>query len=163
LVLASRAKAGSTDVPDVLDQLVTISGVPVLALPAELSVAFGQTILVGWNNSREAARSVRDALPFPHTAKRVILCAVGEEAKKGIEAAASMLERHGLSVRLLRVDEPDARAGEVLLAQAGAHERTCWSWAPTVMGGCASWCSVVPLGTYCVRPCCQCSSAVDAA
>jgi nucleotide-binding universal stress UspA family protein len=103
LVLASRAKAGSTDVPDVLDQLVTISGVPVLALP------------------REAARSVRDALPFLHTAKRVILCAVGEEAK-GIEAAASMLERHGLSVRLLRVDEPDARAGEVLLAQAGAHD-----------------------------------------
>jgi hypothetical protein len=66
LVLASRAKAGSTDVPDVLDQLVTIAGVPVLALPAELSVKFGQTILVGWNNSREAARAVRDALPFLH-------------------------------------------------------------------------------------------------
>ena len=122
LVLASRAKAGSTDVPDVLDQLVTIAGVPVLALPAELSVKFGRTILVGWNNSREAARAIRDALPFLHTAKRLILCAVGTEARKGIEAAAAMLERHGLSVRLLQVDEPDARAGEVLLAQAGAHD-----------------------------------------
>ena len=122
LVLASRAKAGSNDAPDVLDQLVTIAGVPVLALPAELSVKFGQTILVGWNNSREAGRAVRDALPFLHTAKRVILCAVGAEARKGIEAAGAMLERHGLSVRLLQVDEPDARAGEVLLAQAGAHD-----------------------------------------
>jgi hypothetical protein len=163
LVLASRAKAGSTDVPDVLDQLVTIAGVPVLALPAELSLDFGRTILVGWNNSREAARAVRDALPFLHTAKRVILCAVGEEARKGIEDAAAMLERHGLSVRLLQVDEPDASAGEVLLAQAGARVRTCWSWAPTVMRGCASWCSAVPLGTSCVKPRCQCSSAVDAA
>jgi nucleotide-binding universal stress UspA family protein len=100
---------------------MTIAGVPVLALPAEASLDFGRTILVGWNNSREAARAVRDALPFLHTAKRVILCAVGEEARKGIEAAAQMLERHGLSVRLLQVDGEDLNAGEVLLAQAAAQ------------------------------------------
>jgi hypothetical protein len=32
LVIACRAKAGATDVPDVLDRLVTAGGIPVLAL-----------------------------------------------------------------------------------------------------------------------------------
>ena len=120
-VLASRARAGGTDLPDVLDQLVTVAGVPIVALPAEVSVDFGRTILVGWNNKPEAARAIRDALPFLHTAKRLILCAVGREARKSVGAAAAMLERHGLSVRLLQVDDPDANAGEVLLAQADAQ------------------------------------------
>jgi nucleotide-binding universal stress UspA family protein len=121
LVLASRAKAGATDAPDVLDQLVTAAGVPVLALPPEVSGDFGQTVLVGWNGSREAARAAHDALPFLHKAKRVILCAVGEEAAKSLGAAAAMLQRHGLAVHSQQVAEPDGDAGEILLAQAGAQ------------------------------------------
>ncbi len=118
LVLASRAKAGGTELPDVLDRLVTAAGIPVLALPADASVNPGQTVLVGWNGSREAARAAHDALPFLHTAKRVVLCAVGEEAAKSLAAAAAMLQRHGLVVHSHQVDEPDGKAGEVLLAQA---------------------------------------------
>ena len=118
LVLASRAKPGSTEAADVLDQLVTTTGVPVLALPAEVSVDVGQTVLVAWNGSREAARAAHDALPFLHKAERIVLCAVGENAATSLEAAAAMLQRHGLVVHSQPVSEPDANAGEVLLAQA---------------------------------------------
>jgi hypothetical protein len=44
----------------VLDQLVTAVDVPVLALPLDVSGDFGETVLVAWNGSREAARA---ALP----------------------------------------------------------------------------------------------------
>ena len=121
LVLASRAAAGGTDAPDVLDQLVTAAGVPVLALPPEVSGDLGQAVLIGWNGSREAARAAHDALPFLREAKRVILCAVGEEAAKSLGAAAAMLQRHGLAVHSQQVTEPDGDAGEVLLAQAGSQ------------------------------------------
>lgn len=63
LLLARHAKVGGTDAPDVLDQLVTAAGVPIVALPPEASGDLGQTVLVAWNGSREATRAVHDALP----------------------------------------------------------------------------------------------------
>ncbi|HSA81321.1 MAG TPA: universal stress protein, partial [Geminicoccaceae bacterium] len=121
LVIASRANLESTDAPDVLDQLVTAAGVPVLALPPEVSGDLAQTVLVAWNGSREATRAAHDALPFLHVARRVILCAVGAAAANSLDAAAAMLQRHGLAVHPRQVDQPDGDAGETLLAQAGAE------------------------------------------
>ena len=73
---------------------MTAAGVPVLALPPDVSGDLGQTVLVAWNGSREAARAAHDALPFLHEAKRVILCAVGdggreEPCSRGRDAAAA--------------------------------------------------------------------------
>ena len=121
LLLARRARVGSTDGPDVLDDLVTAAGVPVLALPPDISGDLGQTVLVAWNGSREATRAVHDALPLLHAAKHVMLCAVGDQAAASLEAAAAMLRRHGLTVHSHRVDEADGDAGEVLLAQCSAQ------------------------------------------
>jgi nucleotide-binding universal stress UspA family protein len=108
-------------VPDVLDQLVTAAGVPVLALPPGGAGEPGQTVLAAWNGSREAARAAHDALPFLQAARRVVLCAIGTEAARSLEAAATMLRRHGVAVEPRRVDEPDGDAGEVLIAQARAE------------------------------------------
>jgi nucleotide-binding universal stress UspA family protein len=119
LILASRSSG--TDAPDVLDRVVTAAGVPVLALPAAVSRDLGHAVLVAWNGSREAARAAHDALPFLREAKRVILCAVGDEAAQSLAAAAAMLRRHGLAVHPHQLAEPDGDAGQVLLAQAGAQ------------------------------------------
>jgi nucleotide-binding universal stress UspA family protein len=121
LLLSRHAKAGSTEAPDVLDQLVTAAGVPVLALPPGFSGDLGRTVLVAWNGSREATRAVHDALPLLREAKRVVLSTVGDEAATTLEAAAAMLRRHGLAVQAHKLDELDGNAGEVLLAQAAAH------------------------------------------
>ena len=121
LVLASRAGAGGSEAPDVLDQLVTAAGVPVLALPPGVSGDLGRSVLVAWNGSREATRAAHDALPLLREAKRVILCAVGAAAAQSLGAAAAMLQRHGLAVHAQQVDEPDGAAGAVLLAQAAAQ------------------------------------------
>jgi hypothetical protein len=86
LLIARHAKVGATEAPDVLDQLVTATGVPVLALPSGFSGDLGQTVLVAWNGSREATRAVHDALPLLHEPKRVILSAVRDEPATTLEA-----------------------------------------------------------------------------
>ena len=119
LVVSSRGGALGT-----AEQLVTATGVPVLVLPPEMPRDFGRVVLVAWKGSREAARAVHDALPFlQHTAAdRVVLCAVGEEAAADVEAAAAMLERHGVAIQPERMDRPEGRStGEILLARAAAH------------------------------------------
>jgi nucleotide-binding universal stress UspA family protein len=119
LVVASQGGALG-----VAEQLVTATGVPVLVLPPEPPRDFGRVALVAWKGSPEAARAVHDALPFlqPTAAERVVLCAVGEEAATSLEAAAAMLEQHGVPVQPERVDRTDGRStGEILLAQAAAH------------------------------------------
>ena len=119
LVIVSRG-----GVLGIAEQLVTATGVPVLVLPPEVPRDFGRVVLVAWKGSAEAARAVHDALPFlQHTAaNRVVLCAVGEEGAAGLEAAAVMLERHGVLVQPERVDRKEGRStGEMLLAQAMVH------------------------------------------
>lgn len=119
LVITSRGGALGT-----AEQLVTATGVPVLVLPPEVPRDFGRVVLVAWKSAPEAARAVHEALPFlQHTAaSRVVLCATGEEAAAGLEAAATMLERHGVSVQPERVDRTEGRStGEILLAQATVH------------------------------------------
>ena len=119
LVITSRGGALGT-----AEQLVTATGVPVLVLPPEMPRDFGRVVLVAWKGSPEAARAVHEALPFlQHTAaNRVVLCAVGEETAAGVEAAAMMLERHGVAVQPERVERTEGGStGEILLAQATAH------------------------------------------
>jgi nucleotide-binding universal stress UspA family protein len=116
LMLAAKGDDG----PHLVEHLAMAAGVPVLMLPLDPFQAMGTSIIAGWNGSREAARALHEALPFLCSAERVVLCAVGEEAARNLEAAAAMLKRHGAAVEPQAIDQPDEDAGEVLLAQAAA-------------------------------------------
>ena len=123
LVLARHAKVGDDGAPDVLDQLVTAAGVPVLVLPPEASEATSATNDHG-RLERLARGGTRRRMMRCRScarAKRMILCAVGEEADASLDPAAAMLRRHGVAVQPQPIDEPDGDAGEILLAQAAAH------------------------------------------
>ncbi len=121
LLLARHAEAGSADGPDLLDQLVTAAGVPVLALPQGAAGDPGDRVMIAWNGSSEATRAAHEALPLLRAARRVVLCAVGAAAAASLAAAAAMLKRHGVAIEACEVDEPDGDAGAALLAQAAAQ------------------------------------------
>lgn len=73
LVVAAR-----DDRFEVVEQIVTSTGVPVLMVPPGVPAEVGrEAVVVAWKSSREAARAVHDALPFLRSAGRVVLCAVG--------------------------------------------------------------------------------------
>lgn len=102
----------------VVEHLALSAGVPVLTLPATVPEQIGQNVLIGWDGSREAARAAHDALPFVTTARRVVLCTIGEDPPAKVEDAAAMLRRHGLAIQpeILKIER--GSPGRVLCEQA---------------------------------------------
>jgi nucleotide-binding universal stress UspA family protein len=121
LVVTAKGQPGALDPGGVLEALVMTAGVPVLVLPASAPDDVGQTVLVAWNGSREAARAVHGALPMLAKAGHVVLCGIGPDAATDLEPVAAMLGRHGIKVESEARPEPDRAAGEVLLDRARAH------------------------------------------
>jgi len=117
------------DMFDVPDWLAMEGGRPVLIVPKAGALdSIGERIVVAWNNSRESARAVFDALPLLQKAEAVTVLSVEESAKPevtstiaGAEIGAT-LARHGVKVEVQQV-KPGARgdAGIELLAQVAAH------------------------------------------
>ncbi len=63
---------------------VTRAGCPVLVVPEEIRSFEGQRAVVGWKDTREARRAIRDAIPFLKQAQKVMLveiCEHGTEAQ----------------------------------------------------------------------------------
>jgi nucleotide-binding universal stress UspA family protein len=131
LVVVSQANDGSdppmlTDVPQ---RVALECGRPVLVVPTGWpGRAYGQSIAIAWNNSREAARATFDAMPFLKTAGKVTLMSVGEtydeEGTATISSAevAASLARHGL--KNIVIDEVPASSGPVgagILARVAAN------------------------------------------
>lgn len=114
---------------DIPDWLAMDSGRPVLVVPSAGDLAsIGQRIVVAWNNSREAARAVFDALPLLQKASAVTVLSVAEPAKPGVTSEiagaeiGAALARHGVQADVQQI-KPGGRgdAGVELLTQVSNH------------------------------------------
>ena len=78
------------------------SGRPIYLVPpdAVTAVEHPDTVVVAWNDSPEAARAVKAAMPFLEGAQRVIVLAVGDAAPTEV---AGYLSAHGVTVQPLAV------------------------------------------------------------
>jgi nucleotide-binding universal stress UspA family protein len=118
------------------DHLALESGRPLLILPhrkPELSI--GHVVVVGWNESREAARAIHDAMPILIEAEKVLVLTVlgpGDLEPMADVRLLEHLRQHGVPAELERRYSEDAAeeiAGEVRRADAdmvviGLRERT---------------------------------------
>jgi nucleotide-binding universal stress UspA family protein len=106
------------------EELVMTTGLPILALPPGLpAVEIGRRVLVGWKPTREAVRALRDARPILARAEAVFLTTVrptSEDAVATLEIQ-QYLERHGIPIQTLDVDEAAGGIGPTLLATAETH------------------------------------------
>ncbi len=86
-------------------------GGPVLILPeAGYPIPFGSNILVGWKEGREAARAVRDAMPFVGAAKTVTFFTVSHDAPDQLDPQLeTYLAAHGCTSASAEVDRDDDR------------------------------------------------------
>ena len=116
--------AGSAGVPfDFAETVMATSGKPALILPyAESPHAVGQTIVIAWKPTREAARAVSASVPLLQRARRVHVVSWGDE-EDGVSGARLDLDGY-LKLRGVepiwhreRGDEPD-RMGDLLLSRA---------------------------------------------
>ena len=101
------------------------SGRPTLFVPPEGPPPENyDTILVAWQDTREAARAISDAMPFLTAAKSVIVALVdegGPAEQQGVEPGADVarhLDRHGVNVEVRHV-EGWSRTSDAILNEAG--------------------------------------------
>jgi nucleotide-binding universal stress UspA family protein len=125
------------------EHLLFLTGRPVLFVPAiERPATLGRRILLAWNSSRPAARSLNDALPLIERAEHTTVLMInpsgfidGHGAPPG-EHMVEHLRRHGAVADAVRVEdvphgaiadrlqaEAHARSADLIVAGAFGHPR----------------------------------------
>lgn len=122
------------------------SGRPVLIAPArEPDSNIGETLIIGWKDSVEAARALHAALTFIARARTVRLITIDgdAEAERSLQEAKAYLELHGAlvetailphgqdSVSAMLAAEAQSRRGALLIMGAFSH----WRWQEWLLGG----------------------------
>ncbi len=123
-----------TDDPDnisegLADHLVLEGGVPCLVIPyIGTRQTLGKHVLLAWNESRESARALRDALPILQTANQVTVLLVKpkshDEKHTAIEEKVilSYLADHGVEARIDLCIDKHLDPGDTILAQASDND-----------------------------------------
>lgn len=102
-----------------IEQAALGAGGPVLLVPpGGFAADLGRKVLVGWNGRKEAARALKDALPFLQAAVAVEVVTVGGEGADSLDGALALLERHGVAAAGRRLPA-SGNVGADLLARMG--------------------------------------------
>lgn len=139
IVIAPSARDDDGLTPGFASQLVVGAGCPVLFVPkAALDAACGARILVAWSDTRESARTLRDALPLLRRADSVEVLRFGAaraertDGPEPLGAVTGYLAAHDVqaqcavralreipfSERMLVPNAVDASVAELLLSHA---------------------------------------------
>ena len=135
---------------DLVESVILNSARPTLVLPyAGRFESIGNHVLVAWNDSREAARALSDALPMLQRARQVEVATWNEAAtiedktlRPQLDALHQWLMWHGVSAQM-RAEPVDAGIADAMLSHAadtgadlivmGAYGHS--HWAERVLGG----------------------------
>jgi nucleotide-binding universal stress UspA family protein len=113
--------------PDFAEEVVMAGERPVLIVPF-IGVARppGKTVLLCWNDRREAARAATAALPLLKAAERTIVLIIdppqAEEPQEPGADVGQWLARHGVKVTVQRDTAADTDVGGVILSRAADHD-----------------------------------------
>jgi len=125
--------AGQSNPDDPLDfgsrvasRAVVTSGRPALVVPyAGHFDSIATNIVVAWNDSRESARTLNDAMPLLATADKVTVLSVNPPEDRlvdrhmgGATDIALHLSRHGVNAEAARIDVREVAVGDTLLNRA---------------------------------------------
>lgn len=122
---AANVEAPAGVEPDFVEQVVMAAGRPVLILPltGETKVN-AASVLLAWNDGREAARAAFDALPLLKTAKNVFVVRLDPQKDSSLQGklagadVAETLSRHKVKSEVLNLPTLSGDAGQALLACA---------------------------------------------
>lgn len=123
IVGQGSADAPLTNTPSDLAEDVVLAGLrPVLIVP-HIGVARppGGTVMLCWNESREAVRAATAALPLLERADKVIVLLIDPRSHDGHQPGADVaawLGRHGVNATVRRDTAADSDVGGVILSRA---------------------------------------------
>lgn len=127
------------------EDVLALSGRPLLMAPESGVGAVPNSILIAWNGSVEASRALSFALPFLERAQKVTIVSIGEPEgdRPSAEDMAGYLGRRGIAAASFTREENRSPIAEQLMAEAAAvkadilvmggysHAR----WRENVLGG----------------------------
>jgi nucleotide-binding universal stress UspA family protein len=110
---------------DFVPRVAVAVGRPVMVLPFDLPlVSIPDTVVIGWNGSREAARALFDSLPFLKRAKTIHVLWIDPPAERSQSATwpgdgiADALDLHGIKAVVTPAEGRGETAGQILLKKA---------------------------------------------
>ena len=118
------ADAGARDQasgPNALETCMLAEGRPVLLAPQQAPADVGASVVIGWDESGEAANAITAAMPFLVSAEKVTIVCVDEDGVSdapGARALQEYLALHTVTAEIHLVPEDNRNTGEVLLAEA---------------------------------------------
>ncbi|KRB15708.1 universal stress protein UspA [Mesorhizobium sp. Root695] len=98
--------------------LILAAGRPILVASKPCAPIKAESILIAWNDTREARRAVVDAMPFLITARDVVIATVDNGDTRPAEKVADVelfLTRHGVKARSEVLDARRSEPAELLL------------------------------------------------
>jgi len=150
LTQADPSAPGYRPMQGLVEQVVLYSARPTLILPyAGLAETLGSNVMVAWDDSREAARALSDALPLLRRAKRVQVVSWNEAGSAGdpslrprLEAlnrwllwqgvsADALVETTGIGIAEAMLSRAADLSADLIVMGAYGHAR----WAERVLGG----------------------------
>jgi nucleotide-binding universal stress UspA family protein len=119
-VIARRGPRGSSH--DTVQAALLDTGRPMLLTPPTVPGALGDTVLLAWNASPQAARAVSSAMAFLQKAARVVVMSVGNGPAPAPSAheLVRALAWHGIGAEARHIEQGTRRVRDILLAQASA-------------------------------------------
>lgn len=117
VILPPEIKPSFSDHVIAAEAVGMASGGPIIILKhGGFPVPFGKKILIGWKETREAMRAVRDAWPLLETAEEIHFLHVSRDASSELDASMQRLfEDHGCPAPRLHVDRNDDAPVEDLI------------------------------------------------
>lgn len=99
--------------------LVMHLGRPILVVPPGIDHLDVRRVAVGWKNTREARRAVRDALPFLSRASRVVVVSIDEgQGTDDMADVVGFLQAHDIDATATRWETGGAATSEALVEAA---------------------------------------------
>jgi nucleotide-binding universal stress UspA family protein len=119
-VIARRGPRGSSH--DTVQAALVDTGRPMLLAPPVMPDALGETVLLAWNASPQAARAVSSAMPFLQKAARVVVMSVGNgpEPAPSAHELVRALAWHGIGAEARHIEQGSRRVRDILLSEATA-------------------------------------------
>jgi len=125
IIVPQKPERINLDDPDTLvendftERVIMESGRPVLVIPTAGTFSdIGQQVLVGWNGTRESARTAFYAIPFMQDSKNVTVTWVNSPEELPGTQLATCLARHGVTATATASVNKDIPVGEELLSTA---------------------------------------------
>ncbi|MGU3340761.1 universal stress protein [Methylobacterium mesophilicum] len=124
LMVLGRGRDGNSYLTVDPGEILMCLGLPVLVVPPSVDHLDVKRVAVGWKNTREARRAVRDALPFLKRAAEAVVVAVDDgRGSDDTRDVLAFLQAHDVYATSVRTEAQGIGAAEALVdaaAECGA-------------------------------------------